>query len=423
MRNIAAATLVAFAMGSAVANAETVRVFANSAHQDAFTGRPGATEGNLQAEFEKSTGIKVVWDAVPWPQMRQNFQRAMASSSGAYDVVMVINDWATEDVLAKLLPLDQMAPALEAPDDIFPAMRWTFTHAGRLVALPIRSNPQIVHYNKTIFAERGIALPRSFGELLDASLKLAGKRADGASVYGFGLKTLADDDLTLVMKAFGGDVLTKDFRVVVDSPENAATLARLKVLYEGGGLAPNFATTDTVATQNLMREGLLGMVLFVDNYYNRFNDARTSRIAGNVGFFPIPGAQPGSYGPAKVAYWAAALPANGPAANRAAAWKFIQYMSSKEAQVQMAVNGNGPARLSTLENPRFQKDAPYAAASAIALANAVDIFPPFDGTPQVHAAVTEESVLAITGRKPIPEALKAAAARITAIVAEKRPVR
>ena len=72
---------------------------------------------------------------------------------------------------------------------------------------------------------------------------------------------------------------------------------------------------------------------------------------------------------------------------------------------------------------RFQKDAPYAAASAIALANAVDIFPPFDGTPQVHAALTEESVLAITGRKPIPEALKAAAARITAIVSEKRPAR
>lgn len=423
MRYLAAATLLAFAMGTAAATAaETIRIFANSAHQDAFTGRPGATEGNLQVAFEKETGIKVVWDTVPWPQMRQNFQRAMASSSGAYDVVMVINDWATEDTLAKLLPLESLSPAIDDKDDIFKPMRDMFTLKGQLVGLPIRSNPQIVHYNKAIFAEKGIAEPRSFAELMDAALKVAGKRADGANVYGFGIKVAADDDMTLVFKAFGGDVLTKDYRVLINSPQNAATLQKMKQLYDGGGLAPNFATTDTVATQNLMREGLLGFVLFGDNYYNRFNDPRSSRVAGQVGFFPIPGA-PGAAGPAKVAFWAVALPANGPAANRAAAWRFAQYYSSKAAQVQMAINGNGPARRSTLENERFKADAPYAAASAVALANAVEIFPAFDGTPQVQAVVAEETVLAITGRKPIAEALKTAEARITAIVAEKRPAR
>jgi multiple sugar transport system substrate-binding protein len=59
----------------------------------------------------------------------------------------------------------------------------------------------------------------------------------------------------------------------------------------------------------------------------------------------------------------------------------------------------------------------------VALANAVEIFPAFDGTPQVQAVVAEETVLAITGRKPIAEALKTAETRITAIVAEKRPAR
>lgn len=421
MRLIAAAACLVVGLASAGAEAQTIRVFANSAHQDAFAGRPGSTQGGLQADFEKQTGIKIVWDAVPWPQMRQNFQRALASSAGAYDVVMVINEWATPDVLAKLAPLDGMTPLLEEPADIFAAMRQTFTHAGKLVALPIRSNPQIVHFNKAIFAERGVAQPRSFADLLDAAQKLAGKRADGATVYGFGVKTLADDDLTLIMKALGGDVLTKDYQVVVDSPANAATLARLKALYDNGGLAPNFASMDTVAVQNLMREGLLAMVMFGDSYYTRFNDSKTSRIAGNVGFFAIPGEKAGAYGPAKVAYWAAALPSNGPVANRDAAWTFIRYMASKSAQLQMALNGNGPARRSTLEDARFQKDAPYAADSAIALANAAEIFPVFDGSPQVQAAFTEEAVLAITGRKPIAEALKSASARITAIVAEKRP--
>ena len=74
--------------------------------------------GHILPLFEKDTGIKIVWDTVPWPQMRQNFQRAMASSSGSYDVVMVINDWATDDTLAKLLPLEAMSPAIEDKDDI-----------------------------------------------------------------------------------------------------------------------------------------------------------------------------------------------------------------------------------------------------------------------------------------------------------------
>lgn len=421
MRFTATIACLAFGLAAGVAEAQTIRVFANSAHQDAFAGRPGSTQGGLQADFEKQTGVKIVWDTVPWPQMRQNFQRALASSSGAYDVVMVINEWATPDVLAKLTPLDAMTPALEEPADIFAAMRQTFTHAGKLVALPIRSNPQIVHYNKTVFAERGVAQPQSFADLLDAAQKLAGKRADGATVYGLGIKTLADDDLTLIMKALGGDVLTKDYQVVVDSPANAATLARLKTLYDSGGLAPNFASMDAVAVQNLMREGLLAMVMFGDSYYARFNDPKTSRVAGNIGFFAIPGAKDGVYGPAKVAYWAAALPVNGPAANRDAAWTFIRFMASRSAQLQMALNGNGPARRSTLEDARFQKDAPYATESAIALANAAEIFPVFDGSPQVQAAFTEEAVLAITGRKAIADALKSASARITAIVAEKRP--
>jgi multiple sugar transport system substrate-binding protein len=421
MWKAAVSAVAAVLLTAQTAPAQTLRVFANSAHQDAFAGRPGSTGGNLQAEFEKETGLKIVWDTVPWPQMRQNFQRALASSSGAYDVVMVINEWASADVLSKLLPLDAMTPALEEPGDIFEGMRATFTSGGRLVGLPIRSNPQIVHYNKAVFAERGVAEPKSFGELLDAAQKLAHRRADGASVYGFSPKSLADDDLTLIMKAFGGDVLTKDYRVVVDSPANAATLARLKALYDAGGMPPNFASLDTVAVQNLAREGLLAMVLFGDNYHNRFNDPKTSRAAGHAGFFPIPGQQPGTAGPAKVAYWAAALPVNGPAANREAAWRFIRFMASKTAQLQMAINGNGPTRRSTLEDERFRKDAPYAAASVTALANAAEIFPAFDGTAQVQAAWAEEAVLAITGRKPIAEALKSASDRINAIVAEKKP--
>ena len=94
-----------FALGLP-AKAASVRVFANSAHQIAFQGKSGKPGSNLQEAFEKKTGIKVVWETVPYPQMRQTLMRALASSSSQYDVVMVENSWAAPDVLDKLASIE-----------------------------------------------------------------------------------------------------------------------------------------------------------------------------------------------------------------------------------------------------------------------------------------------------------------------------
>jgi multiple sugar transport system substrate-binding protein len=129
---------------------------------------------------------------------------------------------------------------------------------------------------------------------------------------------------------------------------------------------------------------------------------------------------PQEYAPAKVAFWAAAIPTNAKPDNREAAKAFISYLASAPVQLQMALNGNGPVRADTLKDPVFQKGAPYASASIIALENATQPLPIFEGTNQVRDIFVKEAVAAIVGKKPIDEALAAAETDIKAVIGKYR---
>lgn len=400
--------------------AASVRVFANSAHQQAFQGNPKVPGSNLQEAFEKDTGIRIDWETVPWPQMQQNLMRALSSGSSQFDVVMIESSWPARDVLDKLVTIEEPASSDTGRSiaAIFPGMKAAYTLDGKLKGVPIRSNPQIVHYNTEIFAKQGISLPKTFADLLAAAEKASFKRDDGAPVYGLAIKP--DEDIIAVVKAMGGNVLTDDLTIGVTSPETIAAITRLRALFEKGALPPNFFAMDATSVQTMMREGLVAMSLFGDNYFNRFNDAASSRIAGRAGFFAIPGTPPRDYAPTKVAFWAAALPTNARPDNQEAARRFIGYLASAPVQLQMALNGNGPVREDTLRDPAFLQGAPYATASTIALANASQPLPIFEGTNQVRDIFVKEAVAAIIGKKPVNEAMTAAAADIKVIVDKRR---
>ena len=402
--------------------AETIPVFANSAHQAAFAGAPGGTGESAQAGFVKATGDTVAWHTTPWPEMRQTLLRLLTASTSADAVVMVINDWATPTLKQKLLPLDALlaqAP-VEALDDIFIGMRRPFMQDNKLFGIPIRSNPQILHYNKELLASRDVAPPVSIEALLDAAQAVAGKRADGASVYGLAIKP--DEDILAIVRAYGGSVLDPALGIHVREAPVLAALDRLRALYAGGGLPRNFHTMDSTSVQTLMREGLVAMCLFGDNYFLRFNDPKGSRIAGKVWFEPIPGsaALGARYAPAKVTFWAAAMPATLSPARQQGAWRLIRSMASPASQLSMAIAGNGPVRQSTLSDPAFTANAPYAAASKIALDNAIDLLPVFDGSVEVNDIFTEEAVAAIIERKTPTVAMADAQQRIEKVLA-KRP--
>jgi multiple sugar transport system substrate-binding protein len=115
-----------------------------------------------------------------------------------------------------------------------------------------------------------------------------------------------------------------------------------------------------------------------------------------------------------------ALAPNGNPAKRELAWNFIRALASPEAQLRMAINGNGPVRFAVAEAPQYLAEAPYGRASAQALRHAEPQIPVFDGSAEVRDIFNEEATQAIAGRKPIDAALDAAKTRIAAVVQAQR---
>lgn len=421
-RRVLASSLFA-ALGPHVARAqgqETLTILSNVAHQNAAQGPANKPENNVQAPFEREHNARIVWRNIPWPQMRATFLRAISASTSEYDIVMVVDEWASAETLARLPSLAEHATRqpLEALDDLEPRMRAQFTTGGALRAVPVRSNPQLLHYNTAILSAAGLQPPRNIDQLIAAARATSGRRADGAQVFGLGLKN--DDDVIGMVRAFGGEILSSGFEPLPRREPVMRAITALRDLYQANAIPPNFHGMDANAVVAVMRDGLVAMTLFGDSYFHRFNDQRASRIAGQVASIPVPGAGPeGTVASTKVSFWGAALSPNGNPAKRELAWRFMRHLASPDSQLKMAINGNGPVRLSVGENSQYLAEAPYGRASVEALKHGEPQLPVFDGSAEARDIFNEEATLAIVGRKPVEAALDSAATRLRAVVAQR----
>ena len=100
------------------------------------------------------------------------------------------------------------------------------------------------------------------------------------------------------------------------------------------------------------------------------------------------------------------------AKDKALAWKFIKEVSSKRVTLGMAINGNGPVRVSSYADPNLTAKNPLAAVEARVLAHARGAFPPFPEAARAQAILLEEVQLAVLGRKPVKDAVAAIIERV-----------
>src|SRR5262249_24903658 len=99
-----------------------------------------------------------------------------------------------------------------------------------------------------------------------------------------------------------------------------------------------------------------------------------------------------------------------------ASWEFIRALSSKASTTAMALNGNGPVRISTYAEPRFRAAAPFAAAEAQAVAASRIHLPAFDEQARAHDIFIEESQAAMLGMKEPTRAMADAAQRVKPLI-------
>jgi multiple sugar transport system substrate-binding protein len=280
---------------------------------------------------------------------------------------------------------------------------------AQLVGLPFRHASSGLHYNAAILAERGITKPpATIEEFAEMVRHCSFVRDDGSRVVGLVLPGVAYPNVIDLARAWDGDFVNASYKCVADQPGMLNAIRLLRALFQEGAFPRNFSTLMPEDITTWMQSGRAAFTLQSMSRNRLFNDPKGGRYAGQFHTVAVPISETlrdrFAVAPAKVEFWGMAIPRN--AARKELAWRFMRSLVTKDATLRAALNGNGPVRASTYDDPGFQATIPYAAEERRVLQVARVPLPAFDEAARAADLFKEEAEAAVLGMKT-PEAAMA----------------
>lgn len=323
----------------------------------------------LEAEigdFEELTGITVNIETLAESEYMVKITSELQSGSGSYDMFMTASpmnfQYAAPGWIEDLQPwVDN--PAETAPDwdfdDFYPALisanRWDLTDfggqgKGGLWALPANEEGYALFYRKDILDEYNIPVPNTHDELIAAAAQLDGITFEGKTINGFvsrGDKTYPTlNPFSTFAGAYGAKDIV-DGKAAVNSPEAVTAVTKWVELMQ---YAPAAASTYT--WYEAMQDFIAGNSAFyidADHMAPGF-ESPDSPISGKVGYAMPPEGPNGR----SSSLWVWSYGMNAASDNKSAAWKLMQWATSKETLTDAIGLGNmNPTRVSVANSPEM----------------------------------------------------------------------
>lgn len=382
-------------------------------------------------EFTEQTGIEVEVDQLQYLKMRERQTLELTKDEGDYDLIAYVvfskADYVFADQLENLAKYF-MNPKLADPNydagDLIDGYVANIGVAGgekgylpgptgSLFGIPFGSETSVLAYRKDIFEKHGIDAPTNYDELLEVACQIpelepgmGGMASRAASGH------QASHAFLLHLAPLGGRVFDSEWNPIINSPEGVAAANALKTIVDCG---PEGGTTFGPAeAAAAFQQGQAAMFMDSIAFAAGFEDPSRSTVVGNVGYALHPegvrrGSQTGGFG--------IGIPSN--AQNKEAAFLLMQWLTSKEQDLAIAMAGGNPSRFSTYENAELNEKFPYSATFGEALKYADPDWRPIIptwGTINADIGTTMSQVLT-EGLDP-QEALDGVAERARAVMDE-----
>ena len=415
-RGLGAASLAALG-GHARAQARTLPILSHRVHQGVLTSGPA---GDQTAAWRAAAGAEPAWTTLDIGPLQDRLFREASLPATEFGVGFLLNSRATPAAATLFEPLGpwQSRQPIEAWDDMAPGLVQAMTIGGNLMAVPFRHATNGLFYNEALLEERGIAAPpRSLEELVDQAKRLSFRRDDGQPVAGMALSGQLAAFPVMFARAFGGDFITADFKVIPNRDAMIRALTVMQDLFAANALPRNYAAFSNEDQVSWLLQGRAAFAILPFSRVVQLNRADQSRYPGRIKVmeFPMSTTAPaGTQMAAVVEFWSMAIPRQAP--DKALAWSFINAMSTKAATLGAARNGNGPVRVSAYADPAFANEQPAAAREAAALTRARPPFPAFPEASRAEAVFVEEVQAAVLGRKTPAQAVDETVQRVRAMV-------
>lgn len=330
-------------------------------------------------EFTAQTGIEVEVDMLPYMDMRKRQSLELSLDEGAYDLIAYVvfskADYVYADQLENLARFF-MNPRLADPDydaeDLIDAYVQNIGVAGgergylpgptgSLYGLPFGAETSVLYYRTDIFEKHGLSVPETYDELLDLVCGIpelepgmGGVASRAASGH------QASHAFLLHLAPLGGRVFDDAWQPRINDAQGVAAAEALKQIVDCG--PEGSSAFGPAEAANAFAQGQAAMFLDSIAWAPTFQDTARSTVVGKVGYAMHPmgvrrGSQTGGFG--------LGIPAN--AKNKEAAFLLMQWLTSKEGDLAVAMAGGNPSRFSTYANAELNASYPWSATFGEAL--------------------------------------------------------
>ena len=417
-------TIVAGSLGfllaiSGSARAETVLTIATVNNPDMITMQ------RLSAKFEsENPDIKLHWVTLEENVLRQRVTTDVATKAGQMDIVTVgvyeVPMWAKRGWLAPLTNL----PASYDIQDVLPPLRSALSVSDKLYALPFYAESQMTLYRTDILKKAGVTMPDQ--PTWQQVAAIADKVNDPAhDVYGICLRGKAGwgenvGQITPLVNSFGGRWFDMAWKPQLTSPEWKQGASFYVDLLRRDG-PPGAVSNGYNETLALFAAGKCAIWDDATVSAGFLANPKESQVVGKVGYAAPPYATT-KIGSHYLWSWTLAVPST--SKKLAAATKFMTWATSRD-YIAMVAQSDGWAsvppgtRLSTYQNPEYQKAAPFAPV-VLAAINSTDLNHPvsqpvpytgigYVGIPEFQSIGTEagqQLASAIAGKQTVDQALQ-----------------
>jgi len=364
------------AFTSYVMAADKLVIMSHRVHQDSATTGPG---GDVTASWRKANNTDVEWITLGIDPLRERLFRELSLGETSVNIGFILNAQATPIIAKRMMPLNDYLTKSPISDfaGISPSMTKAMTFDGKIYAIPYRHATQGLHYNEAYFKERGIEhAPKTIEELIGIAKKLTYVKADGNKVHGLVLGAYSHQ--IALLRAMGGSFITPDLKFGGPDKALVAYYQTIRELFLADVLPKAMTTFDQNTPLEWMQQGRTAMVIYPMARHVQMNDAKLSKVAGNVKTLAVPPAAGSGLAaaPAIFEYWSVGIPLN--SKNKDLSWSFIRYLSTLENTTNEALNGNGPVRIASYDDARLKKTLPFASEERKALLNGEAAIPAFD---------------------------------------------
>jgi raffinose/stachyose/melibiose transport system substrate-binding protein len=273
--------------------------------------------------------------------------------------------------IANLKPLIGSSPAYKK---VTPFALQAATVNGGVYAVPLTNDAEVIYYNKAVFAQHHLTVPKTYNQFLNDVKTLKGA---GVTPIALGDSDSFNGSIlyTMLAERLGGFKLYQttvaDQKTKFDNPAFVKAGQYLQNLVSMGAFNSDYASQSIGYAASLLTSGKAGM--FINGTWETF--ALNQGLGKNLGWFTLPpipgGADQSPRQLIELPNNAISISAN--ASDKAEAAKFVEYLLSEPAQIVEAKAGNALATTYTL--PAGVTDATTASIHAATSGNSPAMAP------------------------------------------------